>query len=265
MPGSKLAPGSNLKGGLQMPELDFQIIGVEPETNGIIPLQKFKLQVHAAAGDAPVQAILLHAQIQIQSPRRTYRPAEKEKLLDLFGTPERWGQTLRNRLWTHAQTNVGPFSGSTEATLLVPCSYDLNLAAHKYFYALEEGNIPLLFLFTGTYFYSASDGRLQVGQIAWDKESSFELPVQLWRDLMEHHYPNSAWLTLSCGVFERVYAYKRRRGLATWDEALENLLNASGTGVDARERVPTSVGLPGSSETDSSASGSLTAKEILHA
>jgi hypothetical protein len=43
---------------------------------------------------------------------------------------------------------------------------------------------------------------------------------------MDHHYPGMAWLSLHRDVFDRLYAYKRRRGLATWDQAIEELLPA---------------------------------------
>lgn len=108
--------------------------------------------------------------------------------------------------------------------LPVPCTFDLNVAATKYFHALEGGEVPLLFLFSGTVFYPAADGRLQVQQIAWSKECVHRMPVQVWRDLMDHHYPNTAWLTLHRDVFDRLHAYKRRQGLATWEQAIERLL-----------------------------------------
>src|SRR5207249_3980336 len=109
-------------------------------------------------------------QIQIQSPQRAYSSQEKERLFDLFGPPEAWGQTLRNRLWTHSTATVGPFTGATQTVLAVPCSFDLNLAATKYFYALSSGEVPLLFLFSGSLFYATDDGRLQVERLSWSKE-----------------------------------------------------------------------------------------------
>ena len=138
-----------------MPDLDFKILGVEPAVRGVVPLIQFKVEVTNQPATEPIQNVILQAQIQIQAPQRSYTEKEKEKLNDLFGTPERWGQTLRTRLWTLASTTVRPFTGHTEAMLSVPCSFDLNIAATKYFYALEEGDVPLLFLFSGTIFYRA--------------------------------------------------------------------------------------------------------------
>ena len=42
--------------------------------------------------------------------------------------------------------------------------------------------------------------------------------------MMERYYPNSAWLCLRQDVFDRLHRYKSRRGLPTWEQALEGLL-----------------------------------------
>ncbi len=120
--------------------------------------------------------------------------------------------------------HIPPFADEAVVDLQVPCTFDFNVAATKYFYAVENGEIPLLFLFSGTIFYAADDGALQVGQIAWDKEATFRLPVATWREMMEHYYPNSAWLSVQKDVFDRLYAYKRQHGLPTWEQVLERLL-----------------------------------------
>jgi len=207
-----------------MPELDFKIIGIEPSARGLTPLLNFKVEVTNSPATEMIHNVILQAQIQIQTTQRRYNPGEKEKLSDLFGVPERWGETLRTKLWAITQTTVRSFSGSTTALLTVPCTFDLNVVATKYFYALEEGEVPLLFLFSGTIFYEADNGRLQVQQISWNKECAFRIPVKAWRDLMDHHYPNTAWLSLNREVFERLYAYRRSHGITTWEQTIEQLL-----------------------------------------
>lgn len=207
-----------------MPDLDFEVTGVDPAARGLTPLLHFKLKITNRPEEETINSVMLQAQIQIQSPQRAYSPNEKETLFELFGPPEQWGQTLRNKLWTHAHTNVGSFRGTTEAVLAVPCSYDLNLAATKYFYGIEEGEVPLLFLFSGTIFYAGADARLQVQQISWNKEAVYRMPVARWQELMERHYPNSAWLYLERDIFDRLYEYKRHAGVATWEQAFEKLL-----------------------------------------
>jgi Family of unknown function (DUF6084) len=207
-----------------MPELNFQSDRSRTCRSGLIPLLHFHLEVTNTPETELIQAVILQAQIQIQPAHRPYDDEEKEKLVDLFGTPDQWGQTLRNRLWAHANATVRPFAKMTETVLPIQCTYDLNVTATKYFYALKEGEIPLLFLFSGTIFYAAPDGRLQVQQIAWDREFTYPIPVRIWQELMEHHYPNSAWVSLHRDVFEKLYAYKRQQGLPTWEQTIERLL-----------------------------------------
>src|SRR4051812_47218428 len=126
-----------------MPDLNYQVEGVEPQRFAAEPLLHFKLRVREAtgpgAGPTPVHAVALRCQIRIEPSRRHYEAAEKERLLDLFGTPERWGQTLRPMLWTHANASVPRFTGETLVDLPVPCSFDFNLAVTKYFDALKGG------------------------------------------------------------------------------------------------------------------------------
>ncbi|MGI8549897.1 MAG: DUF6084 family protein, partial [Dehalococcoidia bacterium] len=107
------------------------------------------------------------------------------------------------------------------------CTYDFNVAATKYFYALEDGEVPLTLLFSGTVFYATEDGQLQISQVPWEKEASFRLPVQVWKQMMALYYPNSAWLRLRQEVFDRLYQYKLRSGLPDWEQALENLLRSA--------------------------------------
>jgi hypothetical protein len=207
-----------------MPDLNFQITGVAPAARGIAPLLHFKLRAINSPPEQSIQAILLNAQIQIQAPQRNYNAREKENLVELFGPPETWGKTLRNQLWAHANTTIGAFNSSTECLLPVSCSYDLNLASTRYFYGLEDGEIPLLFLFSGSIFYSTPNNRLQVSPISWNTECVYRMPSETWRSLMDRHYPNTAWLSLRRDTFDELNAYKRERGIVTWEQTVEQLL-----------------------------------------
>jgi hypothetical protein len=190
------------------------------------PVIGLKLEVSNATDGETIHTVNLRAQIQIEAPRRHYSASEKELLLDLFGTPERWGKTLRAFLWSNVSTVVTSFTGSTTAELQVPCTFDFNVAATKYFHAVKDGDIPLLVLFSGTVFYASPEGALQVAPIPWDKEARFRLPVRVWREMMDLYYPNSAWLSLRRDIFERLYEYKLQRSLATWEDTLDSLLAA---------------------------------------
>jgi hypothetical protein len=206
-----------------LPDLSFRVTGVEAPTQSATPRLNFKLRIDNTDPEEAIQSILLRCQIRIEPAARRYDDAEKKRLLDLFGAPERWSETLRSMLWTHSSVVAPPFRGSVEIDLPVECTFDLTVASAKYFDGLASGDVPLLLLFSGTIFYEAA-GALQVAQIPWSKETAWRLPVSSWKEMMERHYPNTAWLCLRRDVFDRLHRYKIAHGIPTWDQALESIL-----------------------------------------
>ncbi len=209
-----------------MPDLSFKVEGAEVAKFSATPLIAFKLSVSNANSGETIHSVALRSQIQIEVTRRRYTVEDQEKLRDLFGDPDRWSQTLRNLLWTHVNVNVPPFQGSTVVDLLVPCTFDFNVGATKYFHGLGDGDVPLCLMFSGTVFYAAPGEPMQLSPISWEKETRFSMPVKVWRDMMDSYYPNTAWLCLRRDIFERVYGYKVRHGIPTWEQALEAMLLA---------------------------------------
>jgi uncharacterized protein DUF6084 len=210
----------------RMPDLSFQVEGAEVVTNAASPLLAFKLRLADANPAQTIHTVALRCQIQIEVTRRKYTPQDQERLLDLFGEPNRWGQTLRSLLWTHANLVVPSFKGTTLVDLPVPCTFDFNVAATKYFDGLADGDVPVCVQFSGTVFYANGEGGLQVALISWDKEARFRLPVKVWREMMQSYYPDSALLRLHKDTFDRLYAYKVQRGIPTWEEAIESIIPA---------------------------------------
>ena len=209
-----------------MPDLTFLVEGAEVLEFAAVPTLLFKLRISNHEGE-PVRSVALNTQIRITATQRHYRPEEQARLLELFGEPHRWGDTLKSLLWTHTTVLVPPFTGSTVTDMPVACTYDFEVVSAKYFHALEDGEIPLEFLFSGTIFYRGQEGVLQIVQIPWEKEARFRLPVYLWKQMMEHYFPNSAWLRVRKDTFDRLSSYKARKGLPTWEAALEGLLRAN--------------------------------------
>jgi hypothetical protein len=207
-----------------MPDLTFHIEEAVVAEFTATPSIIFKLRVSNRVPDEIIHTVALRAQIQIETTRRRYTPEEQNRMLDLYGEPERWSQTLRTLLWTHASVVVPSFQGETAVDLHVPCTFDFNVAATKYFAGLSAGEIPLCFQFSGTVFYAPSGGSLQVGPISWDQEARFKLPVRLWREMIDSYYPNTAWLCLRRDVFERLNQYKTQRGIPTWEQVMETML-----------------------------------------
>ena len=207
-----------------MPELLFQVRGAEAVRTSASPAVALHLEVSATPRDQAIQTVILNCQIQIEAPRRTYAAAEQSGLRDLFGEPERWGQTLRSLAWTNLTTTIPGFTGSIGIKLTVPCSFDLEDAAAKYFHAMSGGTVPVVLLFSGTIFYHTSANQLQAAPIPWNTGAHFALPAGIWKEAIDLHHPNTAWLALRRDNFERLYEFKVRHGFATFDEAIERML-----------------------------------------
>src|SRR5579862_2684313 len=132
-----------------------------------VPSLRFHIEIQ---GSAASQWVAFSAQIRIAAAQREYRDGEREALRELFGPPPQWSGTLKSLLWMHAAAQTPRFTGSTVVALTAPCTYDFDVAAAKYLHALEGGDVPLEFLFSGMVFYAGQAG-LRVAQIPWDKEA----------------------------------------------------------------------------------------------
>jgi hypothetical protein len=210
-----------------MPHLSFQIDGAEPDLFAAVPMLLFHVRIGNSIADEPIQNIALRCQIRIESTRRRYTASEQAKLVDLFGEPERWSSTLGSMLWTHTTAVVPSFENQIIIDLPAPCTFDFNVAATKYFAGLDDGEIPLELQFSGTLFYHGKDHNLKIAQIPWDQDVRFRLPVDCWRQMMAHYYPNGAWLRLRRDVFDRLMEYKSANGIAHWEVVFDRLLAAS--------------------------------------
>jgi hypothetical protein len=215
-----------------VPDLDFEVESADVLPYAAVPTILFRLGVQTAVGGEAIDSISLRTQIRIAATQRRYDQTEQEKLRELFGEPHQWKDTLRSLLWINTNTIVTRFSGGRVFEMPVACTYDFDVVGTKYFAALGDGEIPLEFLFSGTVFYAGEGGRLQVARISWEKEAEFRLPVRLWREMMEHYFPNSAWLRLHKDTFDRLYDYRSRNALLTWDRTLESLLNTAESEVE---------------------------------
>ena len=212
-----------------MPDLGFKIEEAAAIPFAVTPTLGFKLRVENSLPAEAIHTVALRCQIQIDVTRRRYTPQEQAHMRDLFGEPERWSQTLRSLLWTHASVVIPGFRGSMLVDLHVPCTFDFNVAATKYFGGLADGEIPLHIMFSGTVFYADAEDTLQVAPISWEQETRFKLPVKVWREMMDSYYPNCVWLNLRRDVFERLSEYKTQRGIPTWEQTFEEMLNAEET------------------------------------
>lgn len=206
--------------------LDFSVTGGRVEPHAAQPQLRLDLAIAERRGGA-LEGIALQCQLRLEPQRRrSYAPDEERQLVDLFGVASRWSSTARPLPWLETSVFVPAFVGSTEVSLRLPCSYDLEVSAAKYFHALQDGHVPVRLLFRGTIFSRGESG-IEMTPLPWDREATWQLPVQLWRDAIDGHFPDAGWLRLRKQTIGALLAYKGRNGLPSWDGVIETLLAAS--------------------------------------
>lgn len=205
-----------------MAAIVFDCVGARADRFAVTPSMTLELRLTETEGER-VDAIALRCQLRVEPHRRRYSAGEAERLHDLFGDTDRWGETLKPLQFANLSTMVPGFTGAVTIDLTVPVTYDLEIASTKYFDGLEDGEIPLLLLFSGSIF-TTRDGRLNVQQVPWSKETSYALPVPVWRKCVDLHFPNSAWLRVDRETLIALQRFKSRNALPTWDSTLTALL-----------------------------------------
>ena len=208
-----------------MTEFSFACTGVRSDRFAAGPTLVFRLRV-TAAGGARVHALALRCQIRVEPARRGYTCAEADGLTDLFGSRPHRSGTLQPVQFAQVSLMVPGFTGETETDLVVPCTYDLDVAASRYLTALTDGEIPLLMLFSGTAFTGA--GGFRVEPVPWDREAAFRMPVATWREMLEQHFPGCGWIRLPRDTMDALLAYRSRHALPSWEATLRALLDEDG-------------------------------------
>jgi Family of unknown function (DUF6084) len=205
------------------PDLEFAVVGARPLKYAAAPMLNLDLQVSETTG-AQLYMVALTIQLMIEPARRAYDDATRERLVELFGAPERWAVTTRSLVWSKLDVLVPAFTGTTTVTVPIACHYDLELAAAKYLHSLPDGEAPLALHFNGMIYYRGQDGGLQMVLIPWSKSIDFRMPVSVWHETIAHYYPGTAWIAVRAQTFEALQREKLERGLATLDACVNALL-----------------------------------------
>jgi hypothetical protein len=222
------APGTGARGAaaraIDRPDPEFEVVSADIVPRSATPTLSFAVGVRDGSG-APIQMIALTILITIEPGLRAYGPEDRERLVELFGEPERWGSTASALRWTQVETVVPAFTSRATHTFTVQCTYDHEIAAAKYFGGVAEGSYPLRFHFNGTTYYQGLDGRPQMVPLAWDRSTRFELPVRTWRRMIESHYPRGGWVRIGEETLQRLGRHKAATGAPTIDDAIGALLD----------------------------------------
>ena len=201
----------------------FTVLEAEPVPYAAAPTLRFHLHVDDPLGRA-IQTIALSTQIQIDPARRVYDAETMARLVELFGPPERWAATTQVFRWANVSALVPGFTGATSFALDVPCTYDLEVAASKYFYSLPGGAVPLSFLFNGMVLYQGEHDRLQIMQVPWSCVARWEMPVASWQAMMRAYYPGGSWVRVQSDTLDALTERKAAAGHHSFDDLLRELL-----------------------------------------
>ncbi|HEY5833400.1 DUF6084 family protein [Streptomyces sp.] len=206
------------------PDLAFAVTGAEEERFAALPTLRFRVEITRVGGGS-VSSVALTTAIRIDVARRRYPPRSHRALAELFGAPEQWGGSLRPLAWTRATVHVPAFDVRTAVDIPVECSYDTELAVTKYLRAVDDGDVPLDFLFSGTVFHQSEHGGLRACRISWSQDASYALPAALWHGLIDRYHPGSAWLRLGRETYDRLDEYRAGLVLGSPEDAVRALLD----------------------------------------
>jgi len=224
----------------RVPELEFDVVDMKPDRFALSPQLVARVQVSEKSG-ARIHSMLLRCQIRMDPASRGYSQGEMLALKDLFGPGEQWSHSVHPFMWTQVATVAGGFEGSCVLEIPVACTYDMEIASSKYLHGLREGEIPLVFLFSGTVFSqevgstpgdgSSSTLGHEVFPVSWSSEARYRLPVALWDEVMDLYFPGKGWICVSKAVLDEVSRFKTENAFATFEEAIEALLSAAQNGM----------------------------------
>jgi hypothetical protein len=173
-----------------MSELTFRIDDAQPVAHAASPTIRFRLHV-ACEGEA-VDALVLRVQIRLE-------PA-----------------AMRPLPWADVPLVVPQFTGETDSDLDVPCTYDFDVTATRFFSAHSQGAIPIRAFFSGTMFRRSPAG-FAAEPVSWSAECAFTLPLAVWHCAMEACYGNSALIRIRRDTFEHLQRIREQTGATDWD------------------------------------------------
>jgi hypothetical protein len=205
------------------PEPGFTITAAAHVPFAATPTMVFSATATDPSGHE-IQSIALSVQVMIDPAKRGYDPQTRERLAELFGPPASWAPSTSGLPWARVAATVPGFAGSSRFSIEVPCTYDLEVAAAKYFYAVLDGDIPLSFHFNGNVFFHNAGGHLQVIPVSWSCSASYRMPIMTWRAMMAEHYPGGGWIRIADDTLAALNDRRSRRGLPSFDACIAELL-----------------------------------------
>jgi hypothetical protein len=203
-------------------ELGFRIVGASPLEHAATPI----VCVHVIAESrAAVRAVVLRCLVVIDPGARAYDANEAAALERVLGPADR--RATAPLVWAQLPQNLPGFEGELGFDLHLPCSLDLRAGGAAYLDAIEDGNVPLTVLFSGTAFVADDAGALSALPIPQTAEARFALPIAVCRDALSRHHGDATLVPVRREILARLrrFAAHRHERTPALDDAIENLLD----------------------------------------
>ena len=205
-----------------MPELSFAVVDIAPEPYAVVPNLLARLRVEETTGEPCTPWRCAPRSGSSRSGGATTMPRSRRcSTCSATGRGSRRPSSRSPGCTPRPSRRGSP--GGCEIDLVLPCTYDFDVSGTTYLHALRDGEVPLLFLFSGTVFCRGTTG-FSVTQVPWDLEARYRMPAAVWRDLMEAHFPGTEWVRMRRDTVEALAHYRHVRGLTSWDDAVTALL-----------------------------------------
>jgi hypothetical protein len=208
-----------------MTELRFSVLDIAPEPYAVVPTLVARLQVEETTGE-PVHALALRAQVRIDAQRRRYDDDEAVGCSTSSARRSAGARRSAAAVDAHDRDGAG-LHGRHRGRAGAAVHVRLRGVGREVPQRAARRRDPLLLLFSGTVFTRGSTG-FAVTQVPWDRETSYRLPVAVWREVMDRYFPGSQWLRLDRDTVEALTRFKSERGLPTWEETFAALLAEAG-------------------------------------
>ena len=149
------------------PEPEFQVLGATGRRHAAVPALDFDVHVTEPGGRQVLRDRAQRPDHDRAGAARSYDAETRERLVELFGAPERWATTTRSLVWHQVDVLVPAFTGATTFRVAVPAATTSRWPPPSTSTALPDGEVPLAFHFNGTVLYRGDDGRLQMSLVPW--------------------------------------------------------------------------------------------------
>ena len=142
---------------------------------------------------SPIYTIALRCQINVDPARRRYDADPASDCPSCSESPSGGARRPRASCGRASTCSSRASKARPTSTSRCPAATTSRSRPPDISRGLSDGAVPLSFHLSGSVFYKTSSGELRITQVPWDIDVRYELPLAVWTDMMEHHYPEE-WL-----------------------------------------------------------------------